>query len=149
MILGCLAALASNAAHAQRVYKCVDANGKTTYSTEPCPSGATASTLKIDPAPAAKPASGKAAGGKPAPTPEGEFQKRRQEKEEAEKQMAKSSAEKQEAQENCVRARGTLAQLESGRVARVDAAGERRFLDDDQLAAEKSRARSLIQEWCK
>jgi hypothetical protein len=148
LILGCVAALASSAAHAQRVYKCVDANGKTMYSTEPCPSGATASMLKIDPAPSAKPA-GKAAASKPAPTPEGEFQKRRQEREEAEKQAAKNTADKQEAQENCVRARGTLAQLETGRVARIDASGDRRFLDDDQLAAEKSRARGLIQEWCK
>ena len=38
--------------------------------------------------------------------------------------------------------------LETGRVARTDAQGERYFLDDDQLAQEIAKARQDVRDWC-
>jgi hypothetical protein len=144
LIVACLVVLCSNPAHAQRVNKCVQANGQTLYSMDPCPAGAAASTVKIDPAPSAPPADARAAS-----KLNEEFEKRRLARQEADGKAAKETAEKQQAQQNCVQARGTLAELEIGRVARLDASGQRRFLDEVEITAEKSKARALIAQWCK
>jgi hypothetical protein len=101
--------------------------------------------VKTSPSPTPAPANA----GKAAPTPEEAFQKRRLERQEADKQAAKSSADEQQAKQNCALARGTLAELEMGRVSRVDSSGERRFLDDNEVGAEKAKARAVIQQWCK
>lgn len=52
--------------------------------------------------------------------------------------------------DNCNRARSHLATMESGqRIARVNAKGEREFLDDDTRAAEAQRAREVIASDCR
>jgi hypothetical protein len=51
--------------------------------------------------------------------------------------------------ENCERAQESLRTLESGqRISRVDAKGERYFLEDAQIQQEAARARQLVQQNC-
>jgi hypothetical protein len=45
-------------------------------------------------------------------------------------------------------ARATLGELDLGRIVGIDASGERHILDDAEIAAEKSKARALLQKWC-
>jgi len=140
---------AAGAAHAQ-VYKCVDANGKTVYSQARCPASAKSKTLDAHPAPSS-PTPAAAKGGDADPRKaDAEFRKRQLEEKEAEKKASEKNAEAQTKQENCQRARGALAQYEAGgRITRFKANGEREFLSDDEVAQEKGRAQSLVQEWCK
>ncbi|MBI2319751.1 MAG: DUF4124 domain-containing protein [Betaproteobacteria bacterium] len=143
-----------------QVYKCVDpATGKTTYLQSPCPSNTRAATLKKT-APAAPPApsrgdpakagDAKASGPKTTADLERDFRKRRQEQDEARKKEDEKLAQAKMKEENCARARQQLVTLESGvRQGRVDAKGERYFLEDAQVEQEKSRARAAIGQWCK
>jgi uncharacterized protein DUF4124 len=147
ILIALTAALAALPAHAQ-VYKCVEA-GRTVYSQTPCPANATATTINRN-APAA-PAPG-AAGGGPQSAAEQEqaFRKRQQDQQDAAKKDSQKQAEAQEKQQNCSVARSQLAQYEAGgRISRTDANGERVFLGEAELAQEKARARTLIDQWCK
>lgn len=144
LIVGCLASLHAAQSHAERINKCVQPGGSTLYSTEPCPAGATASAVRIDPARSAQPSQGMAASAM-----EQEFQKRRLAREEAQAKAAKERAEKEEAQQNCNQARAALGELDLGRVVGIDASGQRHVLDDGEIGAQKSKARALIQKWCR
>ena len=138
---GCLLAAAAQA----QVYKCVDAQGKTVYSQAPCPSGAKAKTLSTDAPPPPSADTGKSAS-----TAEMEFRKRQSERAEADKKAAQQASEEKQKQENCSRARASLAQMEAGgRMTRFNANGEREFLGDAEVAQEKARAQALVKEWCK
>ncbi len=151
-----LAALAlAGSAYAQ-VYKCVDASGKTIYMQSPCPKGDRATTLNRNPAaaapaaPAAPGAGQNAAGPKSAAQLEQEFRKRRLEQQEAGKKADEQAARDKEKQENCRAAQAQLATLNSGmRQVRINAQGEREYLDDAQIAQEKSRAQLAIDRSCK
>jgi hypothetical protein len=79
---------------------------------------------------------------------EQEFQKRRLAREQAQAEAAKGRAGKEEARQNCNQARAALGELDLGRVVGIDASGERHILDDAEIAAEKSKARALMQKWC-
>lgn len=144
---GCLcAALISGAVHAQQ-FKWVDANGRTQYGDTP-PPGVKATRLRPPPGPASTPEG--AAKGSSAAEQEEAFRKRRKAQEEA---AAKAAAKQDEAaarKENCQRAREQLAMLESGqRISRIDAKGERYFIDDKERAAELARVRDLAAQECK
>lgn len=153
-------AFAAGAGHAQ-VFKCVDASGKTVYSQVPCPKSAKATTLERNapppPPPAAaakgdtaKGAAAKATGPKTAAELEQDFRKRRQEQDEARKKEEQKLTEAREKEENCRNARTQLVSLDSGiRQTRVDERGERIFLEDAQVEAEKARARKAVDTWCK
>ena len=77
----------------------------------------------------------------------------------AEKQAAESAAAKRKADEegvakakaeNCASAKQSKATLDSGvRIGRVNAKGEREYLDDAARAAETKRAQSVIDTSCK
>jgi len=77
----------------------------------------------------------------------------------AEKQAADAESAKRKAEEeriakakaeNCASAKQSKATLDSGtRIGRVNAKGEREFLDDAQRAAESKRAQSVIDASCK
>ena len=137
---GCLLASGAQA----QVYKCVDASGKTVYSQAPCPSGDKAKTLSSQPPPAAS------SGGKSANDSEMEFRKRQMARDEADKKAAQAASEDKQKQENCNRARASVAQLEAGgRLSRFNANGEREFLGDAELAQEKARSQALVAQWCK
>jgi hypothetical protein len=150
-------------AHAQ-VFKCVDAKGKTVYSQNPCPAGASSSVLGTKPAPArpdpnpkepgkddaSKPAA-KADPSKPATTAEKDqdFRKRQQERAEADKKAADQAAEVQRKQEDCRRAREQVAQYNiGGRIARLDEKGERYFLEDAQVEQEKAKWQAQADKAC-
>ena len=143
-----LGALGVSAAHAQ-VYKCVDASGKTVYSQSPCPSGTSSRILSRKPAPSTDDAASKPAS-KSAVDQEMEFRKRQKEREEAEKKAGEQTAEAKRRQEECARARGEVAQYDmGGRLSRINEKGERYFLDDDQVARERSRAQASVDQLCK
>jgi hypothetical protein len=150
-----------------QVFKCVDAKGKTVYSQTPCPSGENATVLDgkpkapsrsrygaetpaaAEPAkPAAKDAAAKDA--KPPPTPEEAFQKRQQERADEDKKAAEKTAADARKAEDCRRSKEQVAQYDiGGRIARLDEKGERYFLDENQVAAERARAQALADQNCR
>jgi hypothetical protein len=154
-----LAILAVPAAAQQ--YKWKDASGRTQYGDIPPPgvqaerltrssvgtvSGGNASPTSAATGDAAKPASAP----KSAAEQEQEFRKRRMEAEEKQKKDDKLAQESRLKQENCTRAKQQLASLESGmRQVRVNDKGEREFLDDAQVEAQKVDARRAVSEWCR
>jgi len=157
--LAFLAALAVLAAPAlAQQYKWKDASGRTQYGDIPpagvhaerlarssvgTVSGGASATSSGD---AAKPASGP----KTAAEQEQEFRKRRMEAEDKQRKDDKLAQDSRVKQENCTRARQQLASLESGvRQMYINAKGEREFLDDAQLEAQKVDARRAVSEWCK
>jgi len=138
--------LAVSAAGAQQ-YKWVDANGKVQYGDVP-PPGVKATPLKPPP-----PAPGSAAveGKKDAKklTPEQAFQKRQKEEQERQAKAEKEKSQAASKAANCESARANLRTLESGqRVSSTNAAGERVFMDDAQIAQQLERARKSVSEWC-
>jgi len=148
-----LAALAVAAPASAQVYKCVDASGKVVYLQSPCPAGQSATVMsRQGPAESAPPAAASAKPGAKEPplTPEQAFQKRQKDRAEADQKAAQEGADAKRKQEACARARESLVRFESGgRIAAVDAKGERYFLDDSQIAQEKARAQASVNEWCK
>ncbi|HYL88936.1 MAG TPA: DUF4124 domain-containing protein [Burkholderiales bacterium] len=154
-LLACAALLWAPLASAQ-VYKCVGADGKPTYSQSPCPPGTSSKTLirrapATEDEPEAKP--GEKAGGKPPAkplTPEEAFQKRQKEREEAEQKASAKAAEEKRRQDECARAREQVAQYNiGGRITRVDAQGERYYLDEAQIAQERARAEAVAAQMCR
>jgi uncharacterized protein DUF4124 len=147
LVLSAVFALALPA-HAQ-VYKCV-VGGRTIYSQTPCPANSQSTTIRrsgpTDPAPGA----GKSGAPMTAAEQEQAFRKRQQEQQAAAKKQGEKAAESQQKQENCSNARSQLAQFEAGgRITRFDEKGERTYLGDDEIEQEKSRARALVDQWCR
>ena len=135
--LGALSASAS-----AQLYKWIDQDGKVRYGDVP-PPGAQVQRLK--PPPGAAPAPAPSAAAKPADKGE----KAGKRPEEAQKDQAQAEKEAEAKRENCARAQETLRTLESGqRIARVDAKGERYYLEDAQIAQEVTKARQSVQQWC-
>ncbi|HMH19797.1 MAG TPA: DUF4124 domain-containing protein [Burkholderiales bacterium] len=163
-----LAFLAASSAQAQ-VHKCLDAAGKVTYTQDPCPANTKPESMsrRVIPAPApSAPADGAAKGDaakgdaakgdaakNAAPkTPaeqEQAFRKRQQDQAKASKDSEQKAAEARQKEEYCRNARERLAQFEvGGRISRVDAQGERYYIDDAQVEQEKSRARADMSKAC-
>jgi hypothetical protein len=169
--VACLLAIAVSGAHAQSVWKWRDASGQLHISdTGPPPgtpvknilsspagvsqgqalvttaaSAASSTTTTVATAPAAAGASG----------PETELEKRKKaaDKEKADKEKADRAAlaQKNEAirKDNCTRAQGYAASLQSGmRIAKVGADGERDILDDAGRATELRHAQEAIASSC-
>jgi hypothetical protein len=146
--------LAFSAAAAAQTYKWVDQNGKVQYGDAP-PAGANATPLGRTPSPAvqpAKPPETKAAAKKGPLSPaeqEAEFRKRQIDAQKEQDKQAQASQESTTKKENCARAQEYLRTLDSGqRISRTDGGGERRFLEDAEIAKEKSQARQNVQNWC-
>ena len=144
----------AGAAHAQN-FRWVDKDGKTRYGDTPPPGvraaklGAPASgSASVAPVAASKDAKdAKKDPLTPAETEQG-FRKRQ---EASRKDQEKSEQERQaqvEKAENCARTREQQRALESGRVARTDAAGERYYLDENQIAQEQAKTQRAIQQVC-
>jgi hypothetical protein len=139
-----LAALAFSAAAAAQQYKWVDETGKVRYGDTP-PPGVKTIRLKAPPAAAAKDPASK----DQALTPEAAFRQRQQERREREEKVAKERAAADAKRQNCEGAQANLRQLQSGqRIATMNAAGERAFLDDDQRARQTERAQKAVSESC-
>lgn len=142
---------ASGAAHAQ-VNKCIDATGKTVYSQSPCPATSKSASVRqsVPSVPSQPAAAAKAGAPKSAAELELEFRKRQTEQAEAGKKASEKSAEAQQREENCRTSKGTLAGLEAdGRQSKLNEKGERAYLNEAEVAAERARARAAVDQWCK
>ena len=135
------------AAFAQQ-FRWVDKDGRVQYGDVP-PPGVKATRLRPPP-PGSAPAP--AAGAKKdekALSPEAAFRKRQQEREEAEKKAAQEARDSDTRRANCSAAQAQVRQIQSGqRIATVNAAGERVFLDDESRARELERAQRAVSENC-
>ena len=150
-------AIAFAAGAAQAQIKCWnDASGKRVCGDAP-PPGAKVTTLKgpstpVEAAPAAKGAASKDAKQRGPLTPAEQEQEYRKRQTEAQKAAAKTEDERKDAEskrENCERSKETVRVFETGgRIPRMDAKGERYFLDDAQIAQELAKARQAVQQWC-
>jgi len=145
----------SASAHAQ-VNKCIGANGRVTYTQDPCPPNTTSGTIERaaspGPAPAPAPASGastNSAGPRTTAQQEQDFRKRLQDQAKAEKTAAQKADQDQQKKDACQEARERLATFEAGgRITRLSPTGERYFLDDDQIEQERESARQLVKRQC-
>ncbi len=154
-------ALISAAGLAQaQINKCVDASGKTVYSQGPCPKGAKASSVATAPTAAASaakagdPAKGgaaaKSSGPKSAAELDQEFRKRQTDQANAAKKDEDKQTREKLEKENCDSSRQQLTSLEiGGRQSSINAAGERVFMDEAQIDAQKQRARQGVATYCK
>ena len=78
-----------------------------------------------------------------------EFRKRRAAAAEAREKAEKDAADAARRQQNCQRARAQHAALASGqRIAQPTETGERKFLDDEERAAEIARVKELMKAFC-
>jgi len=158
IVLFASAMLAALAAEAQ-VYKCLDANGVTVYRQDPCPPSMKRETMSkpgIAPAPASAPAAAAGKAGKDAKkgpmTPAEQEQAFRQRQQDAAKAAKEADAKAEQAkikEQNCNNARQRLATYSmGGRISKVDANGERYYVDDAEIAAGKSQAQADISSMC-
>lgn len=149
-LLAIFLALAFSGAATAQTYKWTDQSGRVQYGDVPPGDATNATRLKGGTAgspPAGAPEAKKDA--KPL-TPEQAFQKRQQERADADQKAAQERAQAEQNRVNCEQARASVRQMESGqRLATVNAAGERVFLDDDQRASQLARAQKSAAEWCK
>jgi hypothetical protein len=77
------------------------------------------------------------------------FRKRQQDQAKAAKESEQKSAEAQRKAESCRNARERLAQYDiGGRIGRINAQGERYYMDDAQVEQEKARARADAAQSC-
>jgi hypothetical protein len=131
-------------------YKWTDPNGRTQYGDTP-PPGANVSAVRRATPPSSQPEA-KTADDKKAPATmaekDAEFRKRRQDAEKEREKQAQARQEAEDKRENCARARENVRTLEGGRVARMDANGERHFLTEAQIAHETPKARQAVRDWC-
>jgi Domain of unknown function (DUF4124) len=140
------------AAAAAAQSKWVDKDGRVTYGDAP-PQGVNAQSMRRTPSgygTQAEASDVKDDAKKPltAAEQDAESRKRRQEAEKDREKQAKAEQAAADRRENCARSQENVRALESGRVARTDAQGERYFLDDAQLGQEMVRARQGVREWC-
>ena len=137
-------------AAAAQLYKWVDKDGKVRYGDTP-PPGVKATPLKGPSGAAAAPSTatkGEKDKGEKL-SPEAAFRKRQEEAAKDQEKQAKSQQEAAAKQENCARAQEALRSLESGqRLARIDAKGERYYLEDADVARETAKARQAMQQAC-
>jgi hypothetical protein len=150
--------LAAASAQAQ-VYKCLDANGVTVYRQDPCPASMKRETMSkpgIAPAPAAAPAdaakAGKGEAKKGPMTPAEQEQAFRQRQQNAAKSAKEADVKAEQArikEQNCNNARQRLATYTiGGRISTVDANGERVYMEDSKIDAEKARAQADVSSMC-
>jgi hypothetical protein len=142
-------------------WKWTDANGNAQYSDRPPPPGTPDSKVLLRPSATARPmaapaAPASAASGPVLRTVDAELEAKRKKAETDAKQEAAAKAQAEADRvakakaENCNLAKSQAATLNDGiRIARVNAKGEREYLDDNQRAQEASRAQSVMATDCK
>src|ERR1051325_10938771 len=136
-------------------YKWTDQNGRVQYSDTP-PAGVNAAPMRQRSAPPPRVESSDskddAKDAKKGPLTPAEqdaaFRKRQQEAAKEREKQAKAEQDNQAKKDNCRRSQEAVRSLETGRAMRTDAQGENYYLDEAQIAQEKSRAQQLMQEWC-
>lgn len=154
-----LGALLIAATAEAQVNKCIGAYGKIIYSQDPCPANTKPAAMARDvrpapqttaPAPSAEKAgAAKSDAPKSAAEQEQAFRKRQQDQEKAAKEAQQKAAQSEQKQDNCRNARERLATFEAGgRITRLNAAGERYYLDDAQIEQEREGARLAVKQAC-
>jgi hypothetical protein len=145
-VVTCLFAAAASA----QQYKWVDKDGRVRYGDVP-PPGANVQRLKPPPPGVGAPTTEAKTGEKDKPlSPEAAFQKRQKEQQDQEQKAARERGEAEAKRLNCEQAQAHLRSIQSGqRIATTNAAGERVFLEDDQIAKERERAQRSVNDWCK
>ncbi|HKO87373.1 MAG TPA: DUF4124 domain-containing protein, partial [Burkholderiales bacterium] len=135
-------------AAAGQLYKWTDANGRIQYSDTPPPDRKTetlrggASSSSSSGETASKPSSSYA-------DQDQAFRKRRAEAAEDEEKLAKEEADKKRLEDSCKKMRNALANMEKGgRFSQSDEKGERQYLTDSQVQAERDRLRNDIETHC-
>jgi hypothetical protein len=169
-LAACLLAIAAVGAHAQPVWKWRDANGQLHISDSAPPPGTPQKNIISTPGGLAggagvlvpvgpgtlltkEPSASGAAPAGSAPLSELEKRKLAADKEKAEQQKAERAALEQKnaaiRKDNCQRATSEAANLQiGGRIAQVNAQGEREILDDNQRAAELKRVQDIVAQNC-
>lgn len=141
-------------------WKWKDKAGQTQYSDLPPPPGTPEADILQRPAPTtvrpqAAPASATPGASAPLLTPKSgdpelEAKKKKTEQEEAARKKAEDDRIAVAKLDNCARARVQLKAIDDGqRISRINAKGEREYLDDKGRAEEAQRARSVIAADCK
>jgi hypothetical protein len=135
-------------------YRWVDAEGRVQYSDRP-PAGNTKATpvkSTVGSVTGTGSSGGAAAPAAPKSVAEQEqaFRKRLADKEEASKKQAELEAERRRKSDACDQAKRLLVSLEqSGRQVRFEPNGERTYLSDAEIDAERVKARSAVAASCK
>ena len=155
-----VAILAASPAAAQPLYKYVGPDGKVQYSDRPPPAGQKAEKVTGSrvssvgsggaAAAAASGDAAKSSAPKTAAEQEQAYRQRKMEAEEKAKKGEKVAQEQQQQAEACANARRDLSGVQSGaRVARLNEAGERIFLDDAGVQNEIARLQRDVAANCK
>lgn len=127
-------------------YKYVDKDGKTVYSDQP-PANIDSKQLRLHSAPAAESA---AAPTKSALQKDKELDKGRKEVADKAKKGEEEAKRVQANEQRCADARSNLQVYEQGgRLMKRTESGERVFLEEKEIAAEKEKARTLVEQACK
>jgi hypothetical protein len=155
VLLVALGAAVSLPASAQ--WKWRDKGGQIQYSDLPPPSSTPEADILQRPTPGAARSAGSAPAAASAPLlspktgdPELEAKRLKAEQEEAAKKKAEDQRVAMTKLDNCARARAQLKAIEDGqRMSRLNANGEREFLDDKGRAEETQRSRDIVASDCK
>ena len=144
LILALAVALAPLAS--AQLYKYIDANGKTVYTDQPPPTS-DPKALRI---PSSAVGSGPAASGKSAVQQDKDLQKGREKLKEEEKKADEKAQRAAAEQQRCDSAKNAYEHYSAGgRIAKLNDKGERVFLGDDEIDAEREKARRTMDEACK
>lgn len=137
-----LALAAAPLAHAE-LYKYVDKDGKTVYSDAPPPNADTRQLKTLGSAPPA-------AAPKTAMDKDKDQEKLRKEAREKQDKADKAARGAEEQERACNQARANQrAVQQGGRLYKYDEKGERAFMTDDEIEAEKAKAARAVDEACK
>jgi len=143
VILACALALAPFAS--AQLYKYVDQNGKTVYTDQPPPEADTKQMRIPSTATGTSPAPAKSA-----VQQEKEQQKGREKAKEGEKKAEETAARARAEEERCNSAKiAYMHYAQGGRISKYDEKGERVFLGDAEIDAERERAKAKMEEVCK
>lgn len=144
LVLLAVLAVAAPLASAQ-LYKYVDKDGKTVYSDQP-PANVDSKQLRIQ----SSPSGPAAAPAKSALDKDKELEKGRKGAREQAKKGEQAAKAAQDAEQRCATARSLYAQYDTGgRFTKRLESGERVFLEESEVAAEKEKARAQMEEACK
>ena len=131
-------------ASAQQLYKYVDKDGRTVYSDTPPVNGASKSIAAPPPPPTGSTAS------KSAVDRDKELEKTRKDVREKADKADKTAKALEDRERACSQAKTSYATFaEGGRVYKYDDKGERVFMDDAALDAEKEKSRAAMEEACR
>ena len=142
VILACAVLLAPFAS--AQLYKYVDQNGKTVYTDQPPPEADTKQMrIQSSATPGSAPAKGYVQQDK-------ELQKGRDKAKEGDKKSEEKEARARAEQERCQSAKTAFEHYaQGGRISKYNEKGERVFLGDAEIDAERDRAKAKVEEVCK